>query len=152
VSLRHRRSARRSAGSRARRPRPTSARDDSIPRMQSTSFVNDPLHFVTGPNRDTAIDDLRTYFAGYTGSWVEHLAATDQPDTFTAQDFVAVSMLGVTIPAPTAVWLLNEGAARATELLRQLPPTTMFWDDGVDITDQGPMWRLWDLLRDNGWP
>ncbi len=120
--------------------------------MARTSFTVDPLHFLTGPQRSTAIEHVRTYFAEFTGSWFERLAATEHPHRFTEKDFVAVGTLGVEVPPSTAIWLLGDGAAPATALLEQIDPTLTLWDDAADLTPEGPAWQLWDLIRSNGWP
>ncbi|HLK60790.1 MAG TPA: DUF6308 family protein [Chthonomonadaceae bacterium] len=57
-----------------------------------------------------------------TGSKFELVADNREPYKFTAQDIVAVSMLGVNIPAPVSLWLLyGEGSRETSELLRQVP-------------------------------
>lgn len=119
--------------------------------MARTSFVVDPLHFLTGERRATAVEHVRSYFAAYTGSWFERMAG-DDPFRFSEQDLIAVSTLGVTVPASTAIWLLHDGTGATTELLRQIPVDQCLWDDDADLTDTGPAWQLWDLIRGNGWP
>jgi hypothetical protein len=117
-----------------------------------TSFLVDPMQFLVGVERATAIEKVRSYFTDYTGSWFERLAATEQPHRFTEKDFVAVGTLGVEVPPSTAIWLLGGGAAPATALLEQIDTTLTLWDDAADLTPEGPAWQLWDLVRTNGWP
>lgn len=75
---------------------------------------------------------LRAYLepGRFTGSLFEVFADSD-PYTITASDLVAVSMLSVTIPAPTAAWLLGEGRPLVSSLLRQIPVDAHLGDPGI---------------------
>lgn len=115
-------------------------------------FAVDPGVFILGDARARAVADVATYFESYTGSWFERLADTDSPSRITEKDIVAVSTLAVDVPAPTVIWLLNDGAPTVEGLLAQISPSQTLWDDAVDITREGPAWRLWDAIREGGWP
>lgn len=118
----------------------------------ATSATRHPLTFFEGDFRRQAVTDLQQYFKRYTGSWFDRLADHDHPDVITARDVVAVSTLGVDIPAPTAVWLLGDGAILVTALLEQIPVDQDIWDPDADLTETGLAWRLWDTVRAGGWP
>lgn len=118
----------------------------------SNAFARDPSWFIEAGNGRLAVGWLRDYFASYTGSRYEVIADHAHPNEITARDIVAVSMLGVDIPAPTSAWLLGDGAKDVAELLRQIPPGQTIWDPKVDFSLGGPAWPLWDLLRKSGWP
>lgn len=113
--------------------------------------LDHPIKFLTGDREEKAVEHLRTYFHSYTGSWFERLADPD-PYRITANDVTAVSTLGVEIPANTAIWLLDGGAAVTSRWLRDVPPNQAIWDPAADLTSDGPMWRLWDHLQAGGWP
>ena len=105
----------------------------------------DPLLYVTGDESDRARLCLRAYFRSFTGGSFEALADPD-PFSITASDIVAVSMLGVDVPARTSVWLLGVGQAVVRDLLRRVPVDRPIWDDAVDLSKTGAAWRLWDEL------
>jgi len=110
-----------------------------------------PSGFLSGSRRAPAVQHLQTYFDSYTGSWFERLADPN-PNRITANDFAAVSMLGVNIPANTAIWLLNDGATEAGRLLETVPSDLAIWDASADLSADGEMWKLWDHVRGGGWP
>lgn len=119
---------------------------------------------------EQAKTDLRRYFGvglaegeppAFTGGRFELLAGGgDQPDVrdeFTAADLLAVEMLGVRVPAPVALDLL-EGplGKRVAKYLRDIPSDVPLWADDAEhlIAEGGPADLLWHLLReqeDLGW-
>jgi hypothetical protein len=110
-----------------------------------TPFLLDPMLYVRGQERERAVLSLRVYFESFTGRWFEVVADPD-PFSITASDIVAVSMLGVDVPARTSVWLLGAGRAVVRDLLRRVPVGRPIWDDVVDLSKAGAAWRLWDEL------
>jgi hypothetical protein len=122
--------------------------------MSGTSaggFAVDPLLYVDGDERERAVRSVKTYFASFTGRWFEVLADPD-PFSITAADLVAISMLGVAVPANAAAWLLGEGRTLVSDLLRQIPVDRPIWEPGVDLSPGGAAWRLWDSVRAGQWP
>jgi Family of unknown function (DUF6308) len=117
----------------------------------TSGFARDPAWFFEPKRRDKAVASLQYYFKSFTGSHFERIADHDNPNRITARDIVAVSMLGVDIPAAKSIWLLNEGADQVQALLRLVRPDQHIWDDDVDLTREGPLWRLWRLVRLSGW-
>ena len=66
------------------------------------TFPRDPLDYIRGSERDRAVGSLTRYFDGFTGAHFERLADDANPDCITADDLVAVTMLGVNVPAHTS--------------------------------------------------
>ena len=114
-------------------------------------FAHDPAEWFRGERREQAVLDLERYFMEYTGSRFEVLADRATPYAFTSRDFLAVSMLGVDVPARAAIWILEDGAADIAQLLKRIPPSQRIGDDRVDFSSSGPARQLWTLLRSNAW-
>lgn len=105
---------------------------------------------------DVAVDYLQRYYGGtadqpsYTGSRFESVARLNpDPDTLSPADFVAVSMLSVSVPAEAAIRLIERDAETIRALLKEIPTD-------VDIVDMEPRalaggdtpaGKLWNLLR-----
>jgi len=71
------------------------------------SFKDTLLSFFAGDAGPVASTAIRQYFEDhYTGSQFERLADGDA-NRITANDIVAVSMLGVDVPPAVSVWLLG---------------------------------------------
>jgi len=104
-----------------------------------------------------AVDLIQRYFAfdaegkpNYTGAQFEQMAGlNNDTNAFGPADFVAVSMLSVTVPANSAIRLLGPDADRATSLLKQIPVDLDIVDADDDVLDSGSAaGQLWSLLRD----
>lgn len=105
-----------------------------------------------------AVKYLRKYFHGegrsapYTGSYFERLfGGGDAPgvaDRFTPEDFLAVSMMSVNVPALSAIRLLFEQAGETSALLRQIPSDLDLVDAKDEIAPGSPADQLWNLLRE----
>ncbi|KUI17010.1 hypothetical protein AU192_21080 [Mycobacterium lehmannii] len=111
---------------------------------------------VVSCDTDAALKVLHDYYAVddeqlplYTGSRFEAIARMNaDPYALKAEDFVAVSMLSVTVPAKAAIRLLGRDAEIIHRLLRQIP-------DDLDIIDANPELldsdsrasQLWQILR-----
>jgi len=118
----------------------------------SYGFSQDPMWFFEGDRRTEAVGALEEYFKLYTGSWFERLADNSNPNVITERDVLAVSTLNVDIPASTTIWLLNDGAPQVTALLSLIPAEQAIWDPEADLTENGPAWKLWNLLGKKKWP
>jgi hypothetical protein len=114
-------------------------------------FRVDPLLYLVEEEHERAVQSLNTYFERFTGRWFEILADPD-PFSISGSDLVAVSMLGVNVPANTAAWLLGDGKSLVSGLLRQIPVGFPIWDPNVDLSPNGASWRLWDEIRTGQWP
>ncbi len=89
----------------------------------------------------------------YTGRYFDRLKDGEHPNRITERDVVAVSMLGVEIPAPVTVWLMSaEGSSEVKSLLSKIPPEADFWTDPHLLDEDREMWRLWRLLETGCWP
>ena len=111
---------------------------------------------VVNCDTDGALKSLNDYYAvddeglpRYTGARFEAMAAMNtDPDTLGPEDFLAVSMLSVTVPAKAAIRLLDRDAEAIRRLLCQIP-------DDLDIVDadprmlesESPAGQLWQVLR-----
>lgn len=113
------------------------------------------------------VERIRRYFADspaggrYTGRRFESLAGGgDRPETanrVTADDIVAVGMLGVTVPAEAAIQILEGRLGRELAvLLTEVPTGVALADDAAAdlVADGSPADRAWWLLNrceDVGW-
>lgn len=105
---------------------------------------------------EDAVDRLKRYFLGpnlFTGRWFERLSGGgDRPevaDHFSADDLVAVSMLGVTIHPTAALRVLEDPAGEFTALLREIPTGTDLWEAPAALVAEGSAAdTLWRQLKD----
>ncbi|MFD4652883.1 DUF6308 family protein [Streptomyces sp. NPDC056721] len=142
-----------------------------------TGALEDPLSTDSWPflerlrrviRAEQAGEDLRRYFgiggpsatASFTGRRFEHLAGGgDRPafaDAVTADDLIAMQTLSVTVPATTALELLEgELGGQLSELLRQVPNgRDMVEVDASDLAPGSAADAAWHLLRSRrgiGW-
>jgi hypothetical protein len=109
-----------------------------------------------------AVDRLRTYFFGppfYTGRRFERLAGggdrAEAANQFTADDLVAVSMLGVTVHAEAALDILEHHATEFNGLLARIPTNVDLWDVPPKVVDTGSaadmLWHRLDDVAGVGW-
>ena len=119
-------------------------------------FVDAVMAVVTADGGSRARSDLATYFdpdTPFTGSRFEALADCHRADEIAASDIVAVSMLGVNIPAEVAVWLLSdEGRLVVSTHLVDVPANVDLWERPELIDREGELWRLWYVLGEACWP
>jgi len=128
-------------------------RAERHPLRRGAIFRTDPKSFISGAEKDRAVRSLACYFKSFTGSHFERFMDHDRPNEFTANDFLAVSMLGVNIPASAAIWLRNEGRAEVKTLLAEIGPADRhIWDPGADLSATSAATRLWRLARRHRWP
>jgi hypothetical protein len=108
-------------------------------------WFEDVTYAVSLLNRYLHVED-------YTGKWFDRIGPESKPDEITAADLVAVSCLGVSIPADTAIWLLGEGQAQVNGLLSRIPRDLCLREATDDhIGETSPAWQLWDLLDEATW-
>ena len=105
---------------------------------------------------DKAVGYLQRYYEvhnggqpWYTGSRFEAIAAFNtDPNRIGPEDFVAVSMLSVNVPAQAAIRLLGPDAEAISEHLSQIPTDLDIIDaDPEMLGAESPAGRLWDVLR-----
>jgi hypothetical protein len=105
---------------------------------------------------DKALDYLQKYYSAYddgqpsyTGSYFESMAALNSdPNRLGPEDFLAVSMLSVSVPAAAAIRLLGTDASTITGLLGEVPHDVDIIDANPQaLSADSPAGRLWDVLR-----
>jgi Family of unknown function (DUF6308) len=94
---------------------------------------------------------LRDYFTSFDGRRFERLGGHgDDPvvaNQFTAEDLVAVSLLGVTIDPKAALSILEDDRVELDELLEEIPVGVDLWDVAESVVAVGsPADRLWHRL------
>jgi hypothetical protein len=109
----------------------------------------------------TAIELLRTYFATgtYTGGRFERFGGggdrTDVANVITAEDIVAVSMLGVRIPGEPALAMVERLQSEVSALLTEIPIGVDLWDAVEDAVNAdsaaNKLWALLEALPGIGW-
>jgi hypothetical protein len=100
-----------------------------------------------------AVGLLRTYFSTgtFTGGRFERFAGggdrADVANVITAEDIVAVSMLGVRIPGAPALAMLEELQPAISALLTQIPLGVDLWDAAEEtVNADAAAKKLWTLL------
>ena len=94
-----------------------------------------------------AKSSLEAYFFmhAYTGSSFETFCGID-PDNFTAEDIVAVSMLSVNIPPSASRWILRTGQKDLSNLLSKIGRDLSIDHPDSDLTKGSHAWNLWKML------
>lgn len=93
------------------------------------------------------------YDEPFTGSRFDSMADQAQPNRITERDLVAVTMLGVKVPAPVAIWMLSpDGSSEIESLLASVPADADLWSHPHLLDEGSDLWRLWRLLRTGCWP
>lgn len=107
--------------------------------------------FVEENDGESAKSSLAAYFYkdAFTGSSYEKFFdIRENPNEFTAQDLVAVSMLSVNIPPRVAKWVLNEGKTELSELLKNIDPVDLsIRGEDVDLSKNSFPYKLWKSIR-----
>ena len=100
-------------------------------------------------NSDRALSYLETYYGQpYTGSYFDTWAPSqNDPNTCTADDLLAVSLLSVVVPPLAAPELLNVRAAEFNALLREIGPNRDFAGQAEPVTEDQPASRLYRAGR-----
>jgi Family of unknown function (DUF6308) len=122
--------------------------------MTRQAFARRAHKYVsTNLEQQRAAACLASYRNEYTGAWFETIPDRSQPNTFTAADLLAVSMLAVNVGPNAAAWILGGGAQELSSLLGQIRDIDI-WDPKatVGISPKGPAEQLWTLLQQGRWP
>lgn len=125
----------------------------AAPSNWSGTYLLDALVDPTSAERRWAIEAVREYFHSgrYTGGRFERLDPADSaahPNQITATDLVAVSTLGVDVPAGASLAILETQHDAISILLAGIPHTPIQDVDYAVLTKNHPAWDLWDVLRD----
>jgi hypothetical protein len=116
---------------------------------------------LTRPSDAQAIAQLREYYepaaehrAGVVhigcrfDTWAGGGARPEVADIITADDVIAVSLLGVAVPGRTAILLLDQQAEQYSALLAEIGPDRDLAEVPDDeIRPDWPAWRAHDVLR-----
>ena len=94
-----------------------------------------------------AKSSLEAYFFmnAFTGSSFETFIGND-PDNFTADDIVAVSMLSVKIPPSASRWILKTGREDLSKHLSKIAPGLSIDHPDADLTHGRDAWNLREML------
>lgn len=100
-----------------------------------------------GKSAESSID---AYFFknAFTGSAFEKLIDNKSPNYITSKDLIAVSMLGVNVPATAARWILVEGKQELSSLLSAIDPHLDISDSDCDLSNGSPAWLLFSKLAE----
>ena len=95
-----------------------------------------------------AVDAVGEYFKtdSYTGGNFERFGDSDA-NRITATDLVAVSMLGVDVPATAAIEILQHEADAIRALLKDVPTKPMHRVKWAEIGPDSAAEKLWNLVR-----
>ncbi len=79
-----------------------------------------------------------------TSGQFDRLSQQSDPQRLTAEDIVACSMTGYSVPPPSAAWLLGpEGQWLTTEILADIPSDTALWEcDAAHILRAADLFQL----------
>jgi hypothetical protein len=108
---------------------------------------------------DRAIAVLQAYFTpvsgrsvGFTGGAFDTFdpsgTRSASPNTFTADDLVAVSLLSVDVPGRAALEILDRQRRRYEVLLEDVGPDRDLVEVESVSSDRFPPWKLWKALRE----
>ncbi len=105
------------------------------------AFRRHPSRFLNDPHR--AASAVVEHLDSTTGRF-DLISLRSDPARITASDLVAVSMLGVPVPAPSAAWILgDEGQWLSTEILADIPADDQLWDcPATSILRAADLFRL----------
>lgn len=94
------------------------------------------VKFVEEERGESARSSLEAYFYenAFTGSRYETFFVSATPNEFTVNDFVAVSMLSVNVPARAAARILDEDKEKLSDLLSKIKPGISIVDNDVDLS------------------
>lgn len=117
--------------------------------QQIESFETLLTHLIEADG-SYAKSSLEAYFFkfAFTGSSFETFCGND-PDNFTAEDIVAVSMLSVNIPPSASRWILGDGKKPLNLLLKEIDENLSIDSSKADLSKYSTAWNLWksiDLL------
>jgi hypothetical protein len=116
--------------------------------------VDQIVKFVEEDGGESAKSSLAAYFYedAFTGSSYEKFFDwRENPNEFTAQDLVAVSMLSVSIPPRVAKWVLDEGKTELSKFLKKIDPTDLSIEsEDVDLSKNSSPYKLWKSIHKAG--
>jgi hypothetical protein len=117
--------------------------------MANRYRFDDLRNLITENEGKSAESSIDAFFFknAFTGSAFEKLIDVEYPNYITSKDLIAVSMLGVDIPATAARWILGEGKHELSSHLSKIDPHLTISDLDTDLTNGSPAWLLFSILR-----
>ena len=118
--------------------------------MANTYRFDDLVNLVKENDGEIARSSIDAYFYknAFTGSAFEELIDRENPNEITPQDLIAVTMLGVNVPATAARWILVEGKQELSPLLSAIDPHLDISDSDCDLSNGSPAWLLFSKLAE----
>ena len=118
--------------------------------MANTFRFDDLVGLVKENRGEIAKSSIDAYFYknAFTGSAFEELIDRENPNEITPQDLIAVTMLGVNVPATAARWILGEGQQELSPLLSAIDPHLDISDSDCDLSNGSPAWLLFSKLAE----
>ena len=109
-------------------------------RLRDEDFATSLVKRISPPTPQRGAHVLRTHFERMGGGGDRPEAACQ----FTAEDLLAITMLGVRIEGYHALEVLYYQACELNDLLTQIPPGVALQDPQAEalIAEGGPAWRL----------
>jgi hypothetical protein len=120
--------------------------------MADTYRFSDLVGLIYEKDGKSAESSIDAYFFknAFTGSAFEKLIDVESPNEITSKDLIAVSMLGVDVPATAARWILGEGKHEFSSLLSGINPQLNISDSKCDLSKGSPAWTLFSKLDELG--
>jgi hypothetical protein len=118
--------------------------------MANTYRFDDLVDLVKENDGEIARSSIDAYFYknAFTGSAFEELIDRENPNQITAKDLTAVTMLGVTVPATAARWILGEGNDELSQHLSKIDQHLTISDSDCDLSNGSPAWLLFSKLAE----
>ena len=116
--------------------------------MANTYHFVDLVDLVKENDGEIARSSIDAYFYknAFTGSAFEKLIDRENPNEITAKDLIAVTMLGVKVPATAARWILREGKDELSQHLSKIDQHLTISDSDSDLSNGSPAWVLFSIL------
>ena len=101
---------------------------------------------VSGDWREQALADVDRYYRTYTGRRFETLGV-NEPGAVTSDDLVAVTTLGIRLEGSVSLGVLDTHRDELSELLDQIPVTSIDKAGPSVLAEGRPAWRAWQVLN-----
>ena len=118
--------------------------------MEDRYRFKDLVGLICEKDGKCAESSIDAYFFknAFTGSAFEKMIDIESPNHITSKDLIAVSMLGVNVPATAAHWILGEGQLEISSLLSSIDSHLDISDSDCDLSNGSPAWLLFSKLAE----